>query len=99
MYYNLHSIMKNILTLLCLVLMIIFSACTSTIDVKPEKKYTPVSQALYDTIIHMDSVLFNAFNNRDIETIKTLFTTDLEFYHDKGGLTNYDVNMTNFKIN
>ena len=45
---------------------------------------------LYKEIAHMDGVVFNAFNTRDIELFKTLFTEDLEFYHDKGGLTNYD---------
>ncbi len=46
--------------------------------------------ALFKEIAHMDSVMFNAFNNRDLETFKTLFTEDLEFYHDKGGLTGYE---------
>jgi len=45
---------------------------------------------LFKEIAHLDSVLFNAFNTRDIDKFKTLFTEDLEFYHDKGGLTNYD---------
>lgn len=45
----------------------------------------------------MDSVLFNAFNSRDVEKLKTLFTEDLEFYHDLGGLTNYTQNMEAFK--
>lgn len=45
---------------------------------------------LYNEIAQMDSILFNAFNTRDIDKFKTLFTEDLEFYHDKGGLTNYD---------
>ena len=45
---------------------------------------------LYKEIAHMDSVLFNAFNNRDLEKFKTLFTEDLEFYHDKGGVTGYN---------
>lgn len=45
---------------------------------------------LYTQIAHMDSVLFNAFNNRDTATFKNLFTRDLEFYHDKGGLTGYE---------
>jgi hypothetical protein len=44
---------------------------------------------LYTQIAHMDSVLFNAFNNRDTVTFNKLFTKDLEFYHDKGGLTGY----------
>jgi hypothetical protein len=46
--------------------------------------------ALYQEIAHMDSVVFNAFNSRDVEKFKTLFADDLEFYHDKSGLTNYD---------
>ncbi|RYE14440.1 MAG: nuclear transport factor 2 family protein [Sphingobacteriales bacterium] len=53
------------------------------------KPYTPVSKPLYDSIAHMDSVLFDAFNSQDLEKIKTIFSPDLEFYHDKGGLDNY----------
>jgi len=48
-----------------------------------------VSRDLYKEIFHMDSAVFNAFNNRNIDQFKNLFTEDLEFYHDKGGLTNY----------
>jgi len=57
------------------------------------------SQGVYDTIAHMDSVLFNAFNAHDLDKLKTLFTDDLEFYHDLGGLTNYTQNMEAFKNN
>lgn len=45
----------------------------------------------------MDSILFSAFNTRDIEKFKSLFATDLEFYHDKGGLTNYDYTINALK--
>jgi hypothetical protein len=55
------------------------------------------SDSLYSQIAHMDSVLFNAFNNRDMETFKSLFVTDLEFYHDKGGLTDYSYTINSFK--
>jgi hypothetical protein len=55
------------------------------------------SNSLYQEIAHMDSVLFNAFNSRDIEKFKTLFTEDLEFYHDKGGLTNYEHSIQSLK--
>jgi len=48
-----------------------------------------VSKNLYKEIAHMDSAVFNAFNNRNIDQFKNLFAEDLEFYHDKGGLTNY----------
>lgn len=48
------------------------------------------NDSLFRTVAHLDSALFNAFNDRDIETFKSMFTTDLEFYHDKGGLTGYD---------
>lgn len=44
-------------------------------------------------ILHMDSLMFNAFNSRDVETVKNLFDKDLEFYHDISGLMNYDTNM------
>jgi hypothetical protein len=47
-------------------------------------------QNLYKEIFRLDSILFNAFNTRDVDQFKKMFTEDLEFYHDKGGLTNYD---------
>ncbi len=55
------------------------------------------TDSLYRKIAHMDSVLFNAFNNRDMDKFKTLFTDDLEFYHDKGGLTDYTYTIESFK--
>lgn len=56
-----------------------------------------VDDSLFNQIAHLDSVLFNAFNGRDIETFKKLFTTDLEFYHDKGGLTGYEYTIQSLK--
>ena len=38
----------------------------------------------------LDSILFDAFNKRDTNLFKEFFTKDLEFYHDKGGLTGFD---------
>lgn len=52
---------------------------------------------LYNTILHMDSVMFDAFNAHDLEKLKTTFSNDLEFYHDNGGLTNYQETMENFQ--
>ena len=73
-------------------LVCIIAACSTSqkSSAKFIKTYVPASKALYDTIAHMDSVLFDAFNNRDLEKQKVIFATDLEFYHDQGGLTNYN---------
>lgn len=53
--------------------------------------------SLYNEIARMDSVLFNAFNTRDVVKFGTFFTNDLEFYHDKGGLTDYNYTMNFMK--
>ncbi len=50
-----------------------------------------------ETIAELDSAMFAAFNAHDAEALGTFFTTDLEFYHDKGGLTNYDSTMAHFR--
>lgn len=54
---------------------------------------------LYKEIADMDSVLFEAFNSHNLDKLKTLFTGDLEFYHDLSGLSGYQKNMESFKNN
>lgn len=48
---------------------------------------------LYAEILKMDTLFFDAFNRQDLNTIKVLFAEDLEFYHDKGGFSDYQKNM------
>lgn len=57
---------------------------------------SPERKKLFAEILHMDSVLFNAFNNRDIATMKTLFTSDLELYQDNDGRKDYAQTMAGF---
>ena len=45
----------------------------------------------------MDSAVFDAFNAHDAERLMTMFTDDLEFYHDTGGLTDYRQSAESFK--
>ncbi len=78
---------------------LLIAACST-----PKNKITnqmdndsPVSKELYDTIARMDSLLFNAFNTRDLDKLKVFFSEDLEFYHDLGGVTNYKQNMEAFE--
>ncbi|HNE28735.1 MAG TPA: nuclear transport factor 2 family protein [Saprospiraceae bacterium] len=42
---------------------------------------------LTDTILHLDSLFWSAYNRCDVDQMARFFTDDVEFYHDKGGLT------------
>jgi len=61
------------------------------------KNYSPVSRELYDSIAYLDSIFFNAFNTRNLDKLKGLLSDNLEFYHDLGGVTNYNQNIDAFK--
>lgn len=50
-------------------------------------------EKLYAEVLAADSVLFTGYNTHNIELIKKGFSKDLEFYHDKGGLSNYEFNI------
>ena len=54
------------------------------------------SGELFDAISRMDGVLFSAFNAHEAKRLMTMFTDDLEFYHDSGGLTDFRQTADNF---
>ncbi len=60
---------------------IIWAACTAHVFAQTEH------QKLTATILHLDSAFWNAYNNCDTAQFKNFFTDDVEFYHDKGGIT------------
>src|ERR1700743_3905585 len=64
---------------------IILCACSS-VHAQDTYKYAPSSKELYNTIVHMDSVYFNAYNTCDMDTQAAIYADSIEFYHDKGGL-------------
>ncbi|WP_419701594.1 nuclear transport factor 2 family protein [Mucilaginibacter sp. NFX135] len=68
-------------------------------NVQAQATQKHIDQKLYNTILHMDSVCFDAYNTRDLETLKKVFSPSLEFYHDLGGLTNYEQNIQAFEKN
>jgi hypothetical protein len=75
-------------------------ACNDTRHLNANKPYSPDSIELYNSIVHMDSVLFGAYNICDLPTMADCFSEDIEFYHDKGGLmTNRDSIMAATKRN
>ncbi len=49
--------------------------------------YVAESKGLHDTITRMDSLFFDAYNSCKLDIMESLIADDIEFYHDRGGLT------------
>ena len=69
---------------------------TTEAEAQPRQS-APAEPSLFAEIAAADSVLFGAFNERDLGTLAAMFTDDLEFYHDQSGLTSYEENMAAFR--
>ena len=62
------------------ILSIVISICFSTVEAQSEGQVT-------ETILHLDSAFWKAYNNCDTSDYIKYLTEDVEFYHDKGGIT------------
>ena len=49
--------------------------------------YQPASLELHREIVRMDSLLFDAYNHCRLDVIEQIFSEDIEFFHDQGGLS------------
>jgi len=49
--------------------------------------YIPADEPLYETIVKLDSLYFNTYNHCKLDEMALLTAEDIEFYHDRGGLT------------
>lgn len=54
---------------------------------------------LYDTVQLLDSLLYGAYNRRNLPALLAYFAPTLEFYHDQTGFTTYADNARRFKEN
>ena len=71
--------------------------CVSQGRIEPTtKKQAATSGELFEAIARMDSLMFDAFNSHDLDRLMSLFSDDLEFYHDTGGLAHYEQTRGNF---
>jgi len=52
-----------------------------------ETKYVPIDREIYDIIVAKDKEYFDAYNACDMKKQTSLYSEDLEFFHDKGGLS------------
>jgi hypothetical protein len=88
------KICKSVIALFLLLLMTF--ACKSKKN-SGENDVSQIATELYNIIADLDSAMFDAFNKRDISALEGFLSDDLEFYHDLGGVTNYDQNIDAFK--
>lgn len=81
----------NILIFSLLVVITLLTSCNTTksTSYRLTKNYVPDNQQLYDTIVELDRIFFEAYNtcNLNLEKYSGFFSEDIEFYHDQGGLT------------
>ncbi|MFL5788558.1 MAG: nuclear transport factor 2 family protein [Flavisolibacter sp.] len=81
--------MRSASFFLIIILAFIFVlSCTSTKNAKTSgvPPYVPENKELYDTIVQMDSILFDSYNNCKLNVFASLVSEDIEFFHDRGGL-------------
>ena len=55
--------------------------------VRGQTRQTAPDEALFRTVASLDRALFDAYNTCDLEKFASFFVDDVEFYHDKGGVT------------
>jgi uncharacterized protein (TIGR02246 family) len=68
--------------------LLLFLLLTATLpSVYAQSAQAPAPEPLYKTIQTLDAQLFDAYNKCDLEKLGSFFTDDLEFYHDKTGLS------------
>ena len=46
-------------------------------------------EELYQTVARLDTEMFAAFNAHDVNKLMAYFADNVEFFHDKGGLSNF----------
>lgn len=78
----------NKIILFALLSLLLISGCTTKEVDKtvPLNKFTPDDPELYNTIVQMDSIFFNAYNNCDLDKQAEIYSDSIEFFHDQGGL-------------
>ena len=55
--------------------------------VRTQSRQSAPDDALFRTIASLDSGVFDSYNTCNLEKFASFFADDVEFYHDKGGLT------------
>ena len=83
--------MKNLI-----LIFLSISICSST-SAQKERKVATTEKELFTKIAQLDSSLFEAYNSKKLDVMKSYFTNDLEWYQDNGGLIGYEKVFINFQ--
>jgi hypothetical protein len=62
-----------------------------------ERKVATTQIELFNKVANLDSSLFEAYNSKNLDLMKTYFTKDLEWYQDNGGLIDFEKVFSNFQ--
>lgn len=81
---------KHINVLLFAITCVFLYSCKTdkVMSYPPTKNYKPDNKELYDTIVKLDSLFFETYNNCEtmLDKYSTFYADNIEFYHDQGGL-------------
>jgi ketosteroid isomerase-like protein len=78
----------SLIFFISLILIFITTVCSSQKNTAkdPEYNFVPEDPELYNTIVAMDSTFFQAYNTCDLNKQAAIYSENIEFYHDTGGL-------------
>ncbi len=70
-------------------IIVLFCSCNPARQVSVKlPAYKPnVSAEFYNSIVYTDSVFFDAYNHCNLPVMDSMISENIEFYHDKGGLS------------
>jgi hypothetical protein len=84
--------MKNVMVLL----LSIFIYSSALAQNQIQKSAAITKNELFNKIANLDSLLFAAYNSKNLDLMKNYFTSDLEWYQDNGGLIGFEKVFENF---
>lgn len=78
---------KSFLYLFKLSSLLLIISCSTSKSLDSEiNDYQPVEQVVFNEIEAMDAKFFTAYNTCDLDLQSAIYSEDIEFFHDKGGL-------------
>jgi ketosteroid isomerase-like protein len=83
----LTSFKESFIFKILLAIALFFYSLITSAQIEEIPKYKATNTELHTDIIKMDSIYFDAYNTCDIKTQVSIYADDIEFFHDKGGLS------------